>query len=106
MPSEVARFIHTAQAENYEQKTAIATHAEYARTAVYFRESEYVRFTRRLLFGAFQFCNSPLTNMLRDYFGERPDLYARAVLHLYDFTRRQCRAAHRNVTAIGVEDTE
>jgi hypothetical protein len=84
MPSEVARFIHTAQAENYEQKTAIATHAEYARTAVYFRESEYVRFTRRLLFGAFQFCNSPLTNMLRDYFGERPDLYARAVLHLYD----------------------
>jgi hypothetical protein len=49
-----------------------------------FVSPEYVRFTKRLLFGAFQFCNSPLTNMLRDYFGERPDLYARAVLHLYD----------------------
>jgi hypothetical protein len=84
MPSEVARFVHTAQAEHYEQKKAIATHAEYARTAVYFSESDYVRFTKRLLFGAFQFCNSPLTNMLRDYFGERPDLYARAALHLYD----------------------
>jgi hypothetical protein len=84
MPSEVANFIHTAQAENYEQKTAIATHGEYARTAVYFRESEYVRFTKRLLFAAFQFCNSPLTSMLRDYFGEKPDLYARAALHLYD----------------------
>jgi hypothetical protein len=84
VPSEVASFIHTAQAANFEQKIAIASHAANLRTAVYLRESAHVRLTKRLLFGAFQFCNSPLTTMLRNIFGERPDLYARAALHLYN----------------------
>jgi hypothetical protein len=84
VPSEVASFIHTAQAANYEQKTAIATYAANLRTALYLRESAQLRLTKRLLFGAFDFCNSPLTTMLRKIFGEKPHLYAAAVLHLYN----------------------
>jgi hypothetical protein len=44
--------------------------------------------------------------MLRDYFGEKPDLYARAMLHLYDLLEGDAERAHRNVTAIGVEVTQ
>jgi hypothetical protein len=67
-----------------DKKVAIATHSQSVKTAIYLRESSNVCFTKRLLFGAFQSCNSPLTNMLREQFGERPDLYALAAMHLYN----------------------
>jgi hypothetical protein len=84
VPPESARFIHTAQWEKYQRETAIATHHEPGRTVIYLREFAQIRLTKQVLFGAFSFCNSPMTNILRDSFGRRPDLYARAALHLFD----------------------
>jgi hypothetical protein len=69
--------------------------------AVNIRESQYVRFTKHLLFGAFHFRNSPLTNMLSNYFGEKPDLCARTTLHLYDLLEGDAERAHRRRRGVG-----
>jgi hypothetical protein len=84
VPPGSVRFIHTARPEKYERETAIATHVEGGRTAVYLRESNPLQFTNQRLFGAFSVCNSPMTELLMASFGPRPDLYARAALHLFD----------------------
>jgi hypothetical protein len=78
------QLIHSAKSEEYEREKAIARHVEGGRTAVYLREFKPLQFTKQLLFAGFSVCNSPMTHLLSDSFGQRPDLYARAALHLFD----------------------
>lgn len=84
MPPGSVRFIRTAKPEEYERETAIPRHVEGGRTAVYPREFKPLQFTKHLLFAGFSVCNSPMTHLLSDSFGQRPDLYAQAALHLFD----------------------
>jgi hypothetical protein len=85
VPFEGTRFVHTANAQKYESTVSQASHSEGVRTAIYLRQATPIPFTKKVLFTAFDFCNSPLTDRLRTQFGQRPDVYASAVLHLLDF---------------------
>ena len=76
------RLVLARTRSEYERQVGEATRADGARAAIYFGK-KYQEVTKGLLLDAFARINSPLTDRLR----QRHDdcVYAKAVLHLYDF---------------------
>jgi len=68
----------------FENTVNASTHLKGTKSAVYFAETMN-DLNAEIVANGLAFCNSPLTDILRERFGERQDLHAKAIVHLVNF---------------------
>lgn len=86
-PSAGTKFSCYLEADQYQNAIASATYDQGCMHVV-FRSESRNDLSREILGDSLNFCNSPLTDQLRARFGERGDLHAKAILHLWEFLKK------------------
>lgn len=84
LPSGRVVFKMTLNEYDFQNAMNAATHLEGVNSAIYWGGS-FSELTASDIENAPKKCNSPLTDKLRATFGERQDLYAKAILHLVEY---------------------
>ncbi len=85
-PTEGTKFSMVLEADQFENIVARATHERDCFHAVFL--GERANDLSRIIIGdSLNFCNSALTDTLRARFGEKGDLHAKAILHLWEFLK-------------------
>jgi hypothetical protein len=85
-PAVGTKFSYLLEADHYQNTIARATHDQGCLHVVFWGQ-ESNNLSRVVLGDSLNFCNSPLTDQLRAQFGEKGDLHAKAVLHLWEFLK-------------------
>jgi hypothetical protein len=85
-PQGKAEWQHTLDPTDFENRINAATHKTGINTAVYLGKT-FDDLSVREVEAALAYCNSPLTDRLKEKFGAKQDFHAKAILHLEEFLR-------------------